>query len=233
MILEIFLAIAAQSFNFQAELQSLLSWVQSLGFVGAIVFVGLYVLATILFIPGALFTLSAGILFGVVWGSVYVFLGATLGATAAFLIGRYLARRWVFEKIAANPKFKAINEAVAQEGFRIVFLTRLSPIFPFVLLNYAFGVTQVSLKDFFFACVGMIPGTISYVYIGSLAGSLTSIGASQMSQTRQVQVVQWALRILGLLATIAVTVYLTRIARQALNETVLSGEVIGADEDDR
>ncbi|MBW4538201.1 MAG: TVP38/TMEM64 family protein [Myxacorys chilensis ATA2-1-KO14] len=198
-------------------LQNTLLWIQNLGATGVIVFISVYVLAAIFFVPGSILTLSAGVVFGVVWGSVYVFIGATLGATLAFLIGRYLARSWVAKQIENNSKFKAIDEAVAREGLKIVILIRLSPVFPFNLLNYAFGVTQVSLKDYFLGCVGMIPGTILYVYIGSLAGSLATIGTAQATNP-EAQKAQWISRILGLIATVGVTLYVTRIARKALEQ---------------
>ncbi len=166
-----------------------------------------------LFIPGSILTLGAGFVFGLFWGSVYVFIGATIGATVAFLIGRYLARDWVVQKIAGNQKFAAIDQAVAKEGLKIVLLTRLSPIFPFNLLNYAFGITGVSLKDYFIGSIGMIPGTILYVYIGSLAGNLAMLGTENQPSN---PTLQWGMRILGLIATVAVTVYITRIAKKAL-----------------
>ena len=207
----------AQGFNPQETLRNALQWIDSLGSVGAIAFIALYIIATVAFLPGSIITLGAGVVFGVVLGSLYVFIGATLGATAAFLVGRYLARGWVSKKIAGNDKFKAIDEAVGKEGFKIVLLTRLSPIFPFNLLNYAFGVTGVSLKDYFLGSVGMIPGTIMYVYIGSLAGSLARIGAEGQPTN---PTVQWAIRIIGFIATVVVTVYVTRIARKALEKKV-------------
>jgi len=206
-----------QGFNPQETLRNALQWIDSLGSVGAIAFIALYIIATVAFLPGSIITLGAGVVFGVVLGSLYVFIGATLGATAAFLVGRYLARGWVSKKIAGNDKFKAIDEAVGKEGFKIVLLTRLSPIFPFNLLNYAFGVTGVSLKDYFLGSVGMIPGTIMYVYIGSLAGSLARIGTEGQATN---PTVQWAIRIIGLIATVVVTVYVTRIARKALEKKV-------------
>lgn len=162
-------------------------------------------------------TLGSGVLFGVVGGSICVSIGSVLGASCAFLIGRYLTRDWVSKQIEGNQKFKAIDLAVAQEGWKIVLLTRLSPIFPFNLLNYAFGVTQVSFKDYFFASwIGMIPGTIMYVYIGSLAGSLAALGSQGRSRTAA----EWALYGIGLLATIALTVYVTRIAKKALDKKI-------------
>lgn len=205
-------------FNPQETLQNTLEWIDSLGSLGAIAYITLYIIATIAFLPGSIVTLSAGVVFGIVWGSIYVFIGASLGATAAFLIGRYLARDWVFKKIAGNEKFRAIDEAVGKEGFKIVLLTRLSPVFPFTLLNYAFGVTGVSLKDYILGFVGMIPGTIMYVYLGSLTGNLAIGTEGQPSSPA----LEWTIRIIGFMATVAVTVYVTRIARKALEEKVSS-----------
>jgi uncharacterized membrane protein YdjX (TVP38/TMEM64 family) len=146
-------------------------------------------------------------------GAITVLIGATLGATCAFLTGRYLARNWVARRIAGNEKFKAVDEAVGREGWKIVLLTRLSPIFPFNLLNYAYGVTQVRLRHYILAsAVGMIPGTAMYVYLGSLAGDLASLGAGGQTRTTA----EWVLYGVGLLATVAVTVFVTRVARKAL-----------------
>ncbi len=207
----------AQGFNPQELLRNALEWINNLGPTGPIAFIALYIVATVAFLPASLVTLGAGVIFDVVLGSIYVFIGATLGATAAFLIGRYWARDWVYKKIAGNEKFRAIDAAVSKEGFKIVFLTRLSPVFPFNLLNYAFGVTGVSLKDYILGFVGMIPGTIMFVYLGSLAGSCALIGTKQ--QPKDVAV-QWTLNIIGFVATVAVTVVVTRVARKALEEKV-------------
>jgi uncharacterized membrane protein YdjX (TVP38/TMEM64 family) len=212
---------AAAGFNPQELLRNALEWVNGLGAIGAIAFIALYLLATVAFFPGSILTLGAGVVFGVGLGSLYVFIGATLGATAAFLVGRYLARGWVSQKIAGNRKFRAIDEAVGREGFKIVLLTRLSPIFPFNLLNYAYGVTGVSLKDYVLASIGMIPGTIMYVYIGSLAGSIATLGTGAQPTNPGVQ---WAIRIIGFIATVAVTVYVTRVARKALADAVPDSE---------
>lgn len=208
----------------QTALQSSLVWVKDLGAIGVVAYILIYNLATVLFIPGSLLTLGGGAIYGVVWGSIYVFIAATLGATFAFLIGRYVAQDWVSKKIEGNAAFKAIASAVAQDGFKIVLLTRLSPIFPFTLLNYAFGVTQVSLKDYIVGSVGMLPGTVLYVYLGSLAGDLTTTATNQ-PLTAEAQTAQWIIRILGLAATIAVTIYITRIAKKALNQSVAGNSV--------
>jgi len=208
---------AAKYFHVQELLKKSLDWIAVLGPLGSLIFVGIYILACVFFIPGSVLTLGAGVLFGVLKGSILVSIGATLGATAAFLVGRYLARGWVAKKIEGNAKFKAIDEAVAREGWKIVGLTRLSPVFPFNLLNYAFGLTQVSLKHYFFASwIGMMPGTVMYVYIGSLAGDLATLGTQGRARTPG----EWALYAMGLAATVVVTVYVTRIARKALKKRV-------------
>ena len=180
-------------------------------------FIPLYVAACVFFIPGSILTLSAGFLFGVVRGSMYVSVAATLGATLAFLIGRYFARQWVAARLANYPKFKAIDEAVAQEGWKIVALTRLSPVFPFNLLNYGFGLTKVRVRDYVLASwAGTLPGTILYVYLGSLAGDLTRVATGAAKRSPAVRL----LYAVGLLATIAVAVYVTRVSNRALKQIV-------------
>ncbi|NEN91387.1 MAG: TVP38/TMEM64 family protein [Okeania sp. SIO3H1] len=211
------LLIIAHKFNAQQLLINALDWIKTLGPWGPIAFIIIYILATVLFLPGSLLTLGAGLLFGPIFGSIYVSISSTIGATCAFLVGRYLARGWVSKQIEGNENFKAIDEAVADEGWKIVGLTRLSPIFPFNLLNYAFGLTQVSLPDYFFASwIGMMPGTVMYVYLGSLAGSLATLGTEGGTRTTA----EWILYGVGLIATIAVTVYVTKIARKALQKKI-------------
>ncbi|MFO5492400.1 MAG: TVP38/TMEM64 family protein [Cuspidothrix sp.] len=220
---KIYFAVAQESINIfslnpQALLESALQWINGLGSLGGIAFIGIYIIATVAFLPGSILTLGAGVIFGVILGSLYVFIGATLGATAAFLVGRYLARGWVTNKISDNKKFAAIDKAVSKKGLKIVLLTRLSPIFPFNLLNYALGITGVSLKDYFLGSVGMIPGTIMYVYIGSLAGNLAFISSESKPDN---MIWYWVIRIIGLIATIVVTIYVTRIAKKALEDDIL------------
>jgi uncharacterized membrane protein YdjX (TVP38/TMEM64 family) len=211
---------AGKYFHLQELLQTSLIQVKSLGLIGSIAFIAIYNLATLLFVPGSILTMKGGCLFGIFWGTVYVLIAATLGATWAFLLGRYLSRDWVCRQIGKNPKFQAIDRAVGKEGWKIVLLTRLSPIFPFNLLNYAFGVTQVSLKDYILGSLGMIPGTVMYVYIGSLASDLATLDMSNRPTTTETQILQWVIRIIGLMATIAVTVYMTRLAKKALDQSI-------------
>ena len=214
------LIVIMKIFNAQEILRISLDWIRALGSVGIVVFVFIYVLACVLFLPGSVLTLGAGAIFGVIKGSAIVSCASTLGATCAFLIGRYFVRNWVELKIKGNEKFKAVDDAVAKEGWKIVGLTRLSPVFPFNLLNYAYGLTKVTLRDYVLASwIGMMPGTVMYVYIGSLAGDIASLGAK--TATGRENTVQWIIRIVGLIATIAVTIYATRIAKKALDKKVL------------
>ena len=204
-------------YDLQDALHQALTWIRDLGAVGPLVFAGIYVIAAVALVPGSILTLGAGVIFGVLKGTMIVAVSATLGATAAFLIGRYLARDWVASKIKKSEKFQAIDKGVAEEGWKIVGLTRLSPVFPFNLLNYAFGITRVSLRDYVLASFfGMLPATLMYVYIGSLAGDLATLGAADRSRTTG----ELALYGVGLVATIVVTVYITRIARNALNQRI-------------
>ena len=214
------LVVLARQFDFQALFQGALAWVESLGAWGPIAFISIYNLATVLFLPGSLLTLGGGAIFGLVQGSIYVFVAATLGATFAFLIGRYLARDAIAKKIDGNQKFKAIDEAIAKEGLKIVFLPRLSPVFPFNLLNYALGLTSVSLKDYVLGSLGMLPGTILYVYLGSLAGDLAMIGQESATTDPAAARFELIAKVVGLLATLAVTVYVTKVAKKALDNSV-------------
>jgi uncharacterized membrane protein YdjX (TVP38/TMEM64 family) len=214
--LVVILIIAGRQLNVDRLLLIFCGWIKDLGAYGPVAFIVIYNLATLLFVPGFLLTLKGGTLFGVVWGSIYALIAATIGATLAFTIGRYLSRDWVYRQMKEHPKFQAIEQAVAREGWKIVLLTRLSPIFPFNLLNYAFGVTDVSLKDYLLGSLGMLPGTVLYVYLGAIASDLSVSGSPDMAAHPEAQIAQWALRLVGLGATIAIAVYVGRLAKRAL-----------------
>ena len=214
------LIVATRSAYVQGLLRAVLIQIEHLGVWGPIAFIATYNFATILFIPGSVLTLGGGVLFGLWWGSVYVLIAAILGATCAFLIGRYLSRDRVVKYMEAHPKFKALDRAVSKEGLKIVFLTRLCPLLPFNLLNYALGITQVSLKDYILGSFGMIPGTVMYVYSGSLVGDIATIGSATASTNPQAETVKWLINIISFTAAVGVTFFLSRIARKALDETV-------------
>ncbi|MEG3848549.1 TVP38/TMEM64 family protein [Microcoleus sp. herbarium19] len=219
--LSLFLLIVATKPSYiQEVLRAALIQIEGLGLWGPVAFIVTYNLATVLFVPGSVLTLGGGAIFGLWWGSVYVFVASSLGATFAFLIGRYLSRDRVVKYMEAHPKFQALDRAVSQQGLKIVFLTRLCPLLPFNLLNYALGITQVSLKDYVLGSFGMIPATILYVYSGSLVGDIATIGAPTVCTSPEASAVKWSLNIIGFLATVAVTVSITRIASKALEESI-------------
>lgn len=220
LVLLLAIFIAVNRYGAGNLVRDFLAWVDGLEPWGPVVFVVAYVVATVAFLPGFLLTLGAGFLFGVVEGTIVVSAGSTLGATLAFLLGRSVARNWVRTKIAAYPRFAQLDEAVAEEGWRMVALMRLSPIFPFNLLNYAVGLTRVSLREYVLASwLGMLPATVLYVYLGSLARSLTELGTAGTTR----RPAEWALYGVGLLATVLVVYRATAIARRTLQARLGEG----------
>ena len=195
--------------------QSFAAWVDGLGACGPAVFIVGYALAVAAFVPGSLLTLAGGAIFGVAAGTAYVFCAALLGSSLGFLIARYVARSAVERRLAGNEKFAAIDRAVGRQGRWIVFLLRLSPVFPFSLLNYALGLTSVKFTDYLAASVGMLPGTLLYVYSGKAVGDVATL-AGGVPHERGAS--DFALLAVGLAATAAVTVLVTRIARRALDQ---------------
>jgi uncharacterized membrane protein YdjX (TVP38/TMEM64 family) len=192
-------------------------WVSGKGTAGALLFVLGYIAATVAFVPGLLLTMAAGAIFGLVRGTALVFVAATLGASAAFLVSRYLARPLVERRLAGNDRFAAIDRAVGHEGRKIVFLLRLSPVFPFNLLNYALGLTKVRFRDYVLASAGMLPATLLYVYYGKILGDVARV-ASGTPIPRGPE--YYALLGIGLAATIVVTALVTRTARRALRDAI-------------
>jgi pyruvate/2-oxoglutarate dehydrogenase complex dihydrolipoamide dehydrogenase (E3) component/uncharacterized membrane protein YdjX (TVP38/TMEM64 family) len=189
-------------------------YVQSLGAIAPVVVALAYILSTVLFIPGSALTIGSGTLFGLTTGFAVVFLGANLGALCSFLLARTLLRDKVANWAAANPKFRSLDQAIGKQGFKMVLLTRLSPVFPFVLLNYFLGLTAVRTAPYVLAnLIGMLPATFLFVYIGAAARDAL---AGQMDASAGFY--QQILKVVGLLATVAVVVVVTRIARKALRE---------------
>ena len=196
------------------------AWVESLGPLGPAVFIAGYAVATVAFIPGSILTLAGGAIFGLAKGTLIVFIGASLGSALAFLVARYLARAAIERRIEESSRFAAIDSAVAKQGLKIVFLLRLSPIFPFNLLNYALGLTRVSFRDYVIASIGMLPGSFLYVYYGKAIGSLAAVaGGAELDKGAG----YWVVLALGLAATLIVTTIVTNIARKALSQEVQDG----------
>lgn len=197
-----------------AALPGFAAWVESLGALGPLAYVLTYAVATVALIPGSILTVAAGALFGIVRGTAYALIGATGGAVAAFLISRHAARPQVERRIGGDPRFDRLDRAVGREGLKVVFLLRLSPIFPFTLLNYALGLTRVRLAHYAIASAGMLPGTLLYVYYGKLAGDVAAIAAGASLDRGPWY---WVLVGTGLLATLVLSIYIARIARRALD----------------
>ncbi len=211
------LALAARSLG--DRIPQFVSWVDGLGFWGPLVFMLAYALGVVVFVPGSALTLAAGALFGIGRGLVFAWSAATVGAALAFLVARYVARSSVEERIAGNPRFAAIDRAVGQEGRKIVFLLRLSPVFPFTFLNFALGLTRVGFVDYCIASLGMIPGTLLYVYYGSVIGLAAQVAGGAAPERG---LADYLVLGLGLAATLAVTIFVTRLARRALHEATLA-----------
>jgi uncharacterized membrane protein YdjX (TVP38/TMEM64 family) len=180
---------------------------------GAAAFVPLYALWVTLLLPGVWASMLAGALYGTLWGSVLVFLGAFLGAEVVFLLGRSRLREWARRRLAAAPKLQAVEQAVSREGLRLVLLTRLSPAFPFSLLNLAYGLSEVSWRDYTIGLIGVVPGTILFCGLGALAGDVARFGTVLSGEADPFT---WGLRIVGVLATVASVVLAGRAARRAL-----------------
>ncbi|QPN58198.1 TVP38/TMEM64 family protein [Synechococcus sp. CBW1107] len=180
---------------------------------GAVAFVPLYALWVTLLLPGVWASMLAGALYGTVLASVIVFVGASLGAMAAFLLGRHWWRGWTRRRLQAFPRLMAIERAVSREGLKLVLLTRLSPAFPFSLLNLAYGLSEVSLRDYVIGLIAILPGTVLFCALGELAGDVAHFGDVLNGEA---DAGTWALRILGLVATAGSIWVAGRAARRAL-----------------
>jgi uncharacterized membrane protein YdjX (TVP38/TMEM64 family) len=199
-------------------LDAIVGWVRGFGAPGVAIYGFIYIAATVLIIPGTLLTAVAGLLYGVPLGVLIVSPASVLGATLAFLIGRYVARDWVAEKLRLHPKFAAFDAAIERNGFMVVLLMRLQPVFiPFALLNYALGITRVRVRDYILASwIGMFPASLLYVYFGSVAGNVTHLLHGDLRHNAWNQRLLW----LGFAAAILLVLLLLRIARRALREQI-------------
>jgi uncharacterized membrane protein YdjX (TVP38/TMEM64 family) len=194
--------------------------IENLGPLGPVVFAMLYIIFTVFLIPGSALTLGAGAIFGLWRGAATVIIGANLAALCSFLLARTLLRKKVERWAQGNPKFAALDRAIGREGFKVVLLSRLSPIFPFTLLNYFLGLTKVRLGSYALANLfGMLPGTFLYVYLGATARDALTGGSGLF------------VKAIGLAATIAVVALVTRTARRAMAESEREAPDPGASEE--
>ncbi|MFN7678682.1 MAG: TVP38/TMEM64 family protein [Cyanobacteriota bacterium] len=183
------------------------------GPIGALLFIPLYALWVTLLLPGVWASMLAGALYGTLWGSLVVFIGASLGALVVFHLGRGWLRSWARRRLGASPKMMAVEEAVSREGLRLILLTRLSPAFPFSLLNLAYGLSGVSGRDYTIGLIGILPGTILFCGLGALAGDVARFHTVLSGQADPLT---WTVRVLGVVATLAVVWLVNRVAQKAL-----------------
>jgi uncharacterized membrane protein YdjX (TVP38/TMEM64 family) len=217
------LVVAARVLPVAEWLRAFQSWVAHQGPLGGVVYAAAYVLAALLFVPGSLLTVGAGLLFGLLWGTVIVSVASTTAAAAAFLIARHLARERVEGLARRNRNFAAIDRAIREKGWRIVALLRLSPLVPFSIGNYLYGLTPVAFWPYVLASwIAMLPPTVLYVYLG-VAGKAAA-GAGEAGRSP----LEWALLGVGLLATAVVTVMVTRAARRQLAQMELDADAKSA-----
>jgi uncharacterized membrane protein YdjX (TVP38/TMEM64 family) len=215
-VIVIALFLAMKFLPVQQWLRSFNDWVGQTGLAGIFIFIAVYAAATVLLAPGAILTIGAGFAFGLWKGFLAVSAGATLGASLAFLVARFVARDKIEAMARRNSKFQRIDNAIGKQGAKLVFLLRLSPLIPFNLSNYFYGLTGVSFWPYVLASwIGMMPGTFLYVYIGTVGKAAVSIaGGEAVKQGWQ----YWMFMSIGLVATIVVTVWVTKIARDALKK---------------
>ena len=186
---------------------------------GEVAFIPLYALWVTLLLPGVWASMVAGALYGTWIGSGLVFLGACLGAEVVFLLGRSWLREWARRRLQQVPKLQAVEQAVSREGLKLVLLTRLSPAFPFSLLNLAYGLSEVSLRDYSIGLIGILPGTVLFCGLAALAGDVARFGEVLGGEA---DAGTWALRVVGVLATLAVVWLVSRAARRALQDVETS-----------
>ena len=205
------------------HLPALASWVRAQGMLASLAYVAIYAVAVPLLVPGSLLTLTAGALFGVWLGALVAFCGAVVGSSNAFLVSRYLARPWVESWAHRHPRCSAIDRAVAQEGTRMVFLLRLTPLVPFTVLNYLLGLTRIRWRDMIVAAPAMLPGTFLYVYYGHVIGDVTAVAVGVRPPRTSAQ---YALLAVGVVAAALIAWRISIVARRALADAALrpSGE---------
>jgi uncharacterized membrane protein YdjX (TVP38/TMEM64 family) len=199
------------------------TYVYSLGAVAPIVYALGYAVLTVLLFPASIVTLAAGTLFGLKTGLLVVLVGANLGALCSFLLARTFLRERVIRWTASHPKFRFLDEAIGKQGFKMVLLCRLSPIFPFILLNYFLGLTAVRTVAYVCAnLLGMVPAMFLFVYAGAAARATL-----ESQPTGPADLYQQILKYVGLVATLVVFAAITRIARQALRDAERAQEGSG------
>ncbi|MFW5965924.1 MAG: TVP38/TMEM64 family protein [Persicimonas sp.] len=212
---------AALSLPVREHLDGFILWVHGFDEWAGVVYGAAYAVATVCFVPGTPLTLLGGFAFGLFWGVIIVWAASTVSAALSFLIGRFVARDWVAERVCKYPRFNALFRAIDKEGFKVVFLARLVPVFPFGVLNYGFSITGVSFGKYLFASsLGILLPSVVYVYLGTIAGSLARIATGEVESTPLQDSLFW----IGGVAAVGIVWLLTRRARQELEQLTEEAE---------
>ncbi len=170
----------SSQYRSQIDVVAIRTAVQNYGIWAPLVFILIYIVATVLFLPGLLITLAGGLLFGALWGTLYNVIGAVIGSTLAFYIARYIASDWVTNK--TGGKVKQLIDGVNNQGWKFIAVVRLVPLLPFNLLNYALGLTRIPVWDYIWAsALFMLPGTFVYTYVGSLGEAVIQGNGKNMA----------------------------------------------------
>lgn len=196
-------------------LLGVLIWVKGLGFWGPFIFVLLYIPSCVLMFPDILPNTAAGAIWGIFIGAAAVSFGRLLGSTVTFLLARRFSQHWQEQRMAKDPKFAAVAKAIEQQGFRIVLLLRLCPLFPVIMLNYGLGMTQVTLRSYMAGTLlGMIPRTLFVAYAGSGVRSLMDLSSGKALENAGNPLLYWG----GLVISLIIVVFLANKARTLINE---------------
>ena len=188
------------------------AYVRGAGAIGYVVYALVYGVCVVFFVPASILTLGAGAIFGLVAGTIVVIFGATLGATIAFLLARTILRKRIEKMTEGNAKFAALDKAITREGAKIVLLVRLSPVFPFTYINYAFGLTGVRLSSYVWTTLaGIAPATFAFVYIGSIANEAATANRARL-----------IVYIAGGIVALAASIFVGRVAARAVSKAAAS-----------
>lgn len=180
---------------------------------GPVLFIGLYIVASMTMAPAFILTFAAGAVWGLWRGSLFVYIGAVLGASAVYFVAGRLVRSRVIQWLDRDSRVAAVRRAVADQGIWIMFLLRLSPLVPFVQLNYALVLSGVRYRDYVLATVGMWPTILVYVYYGKVVGDVAKLAAG-VAPDRGAE--YYVLLVVGLIATVVATTMVTRAAKKAM-----------------
>jgi len=211
---------------FDVYLKIFLEWTKGQGFIGVIIFILVYIVSTVCFLPGVILTIAAGFIYGTIVGTIYVEIGATVGAQFSFLLGKALFREWVLKMVENYPMFSAIDKAISLNSWKIVTLLRLSPLTPYNVLNYGLALTRIKFWDYTWTnLIGMLPSTILFTYMGTAAKNINDIVSRDDADKTEKNPMEQVLFYIGLILTLISVVLITIISGRAIKEELREAEL--------